>query len=196
MPACLATSGSVRARQMPKSAVWADDVHTFWPLITHSSPSRTARVRQAGEVGARAGLARTAGTTTSSPRSIGGRNRAFCSCGAVGDQRRPDHVDADHEHVAGGVEAALLLGEHARLDAGAALPAVLVRPVDGGPAGVALRAPATPCPAPAGRRPPRRSGPGTPASRRRPRRGAWPRTRARRGPRPGPPLPRGCRRRP
>ena len=26
------------------SATWPPEVHTFWPLITHSSPSRSARV--------------------------------------------------------------------------------------------------------------------------------------------------------
>ena len=43
-PSCLGTSGSVRARSMPKLENWAMVVHTFWPFTTHSSPSRTARV--------------------------------------------------------------------------------------------------------------------------------------------------------
>ena len=45
-PACLGTSGSVRATRMPKSAYWALEVQTFWPLTTHSpvASSSTARV--------------------------------------------------------------------------------------------------------------------------------------------------------
>ena len=39
------------------SAVWPSEVHTFWPLTIHSSPSLTARVGEAGEVGAGARLA-------------------------------------------------------------------------------------------------------------------------------------------
>ena len=47
MPLCLPTPGSVRAIRMPKRANWASDVQIFWPLTTHSSPSRTARVPSA-----------------------------------------------------------------------------------------------------------------------------------------------------
>ena len=43
-PRCLGWSGSVRQMTSPMSARWAKDVHTFCPLTTHSSPSRTARV--------------------------------------------------------------------------------------------------------------------------------------------------------
>lgn len=44
MPACLDRSGSVRASSAPKSANWALVVHTFCPLSTQPSPSRTALV--------------------------------------------------------------------------------------------------------------------------------------------------------
>ena len=44
MPLCLGASGSVRARTKIQLALWAMDVQIFWPSITHSSPSRTARV--------------------------------------------------------------------------------------------------------------------------------------------------------
>ena len=44
MPWCLGRSGSVRASSRPKLARWATVVQTFWPLSTHSSPSRSARV--------------------------------------------------------------------------------------------------------------------------------------------------------
>jgi hypothetical protein len=39
------TSGFVTAITTRKSATDAFDVNHLWPLITHSSPSRTARVR-------------------------------------------------------------------------------------------------------------------------------------------------------
>ena len=35
---------SVRATSIPYWLNWAIEVHTFWPLTIHSSPSRTARV--------------------------------------------------------------------------------------------------------------------------------------------------------
>ena len=44
IPRCLGASGSVRTRANIASAVCAADVQIFWPLITNSSPSRTARV--------------------------------------------------------------------------------------------------------------------------------------------------------
>ena len=44
MPLCFGASGAVRQRTKIQLAVWPLDVQTFWPLITHSSPSRTARV--------------------------------------------------------------------------------------------------------------------------------------------------------
>ena len=57
MPLRFGTSGSVRASSTPKSARCAHVVHTFWPVTTHSSPSRSARRRERREVGARARLA-------------------------------------------------------------------------------------------------------------------------------------------
>ena len=47
MPRCLGTSQSVRAISMPYSAWRPPEVHTFWPLTIHSSPSRSARVLDA-----------------------------------------------------------------------------------------------------------------------------------------------------
>ena len=46
MPWCFGTSGSLRVTRMPQCAWCAPEVHTFWPVTTHSSPSRTARVRR------------------------------------------------------------------------------------------------------------------------------------------------------
>ena len=44
MPWCFGTSTFVRAMAAPKSEIWAPVVHTFCPLSTHSSPSRSARI--------------------------------------------------------------------------------------------------------------------------------------------------------
>ena len=78
MPWCRLESGSVRASRMAQSAVAAPLVHTFCPVTTHSSPSRTARVRR---------LARSdpaSGSENSwhhrwSPWRMAGRNRRCCS---------------------------------------------------------------------------------------------------------------------
>ena len=43
-PWCLGTSQSERATSSPWVACPAPEVHTFWPVITQSSPSRSARV--------------------------------------------------------------------------------------------------------------------------------------------------------
>lgn len=43
-PLCLGTSGSVRASTNTWLHSWAVLVNIFWPLMTHSSPSRTAVV--------------------------------------------------------------------------------------------------------------------------------------------------------
>ena len=43
IPLCFGASGSVRARTKMWSARWPADVQIFWPLMTHWSPSRTAR---------------------------------------------------------------------------------------------------------------------------------------------------------
>ena len=47
MPLCFGASGSVRTATQLWVAVCAPVFHIFWPLITHSSPSSTARVRSA-----------------------------------------------------------------------------------------------------------------------------------------------------
>ena len=46
IPLCLGTSGFVRAMISPKDEMCASVVHTFWPLSSHSSPSRSARVER------------------------------------------------------------------------------------------------------------------------------------------------------
>ncbi len=58
IPWCLATSGSVRARQIAQSAWRASDVHTFWPVRPASPRSVATRPgAQRGQVGTGLGLA-------------------------------------------------------------------------------------------------------------------------------------------
>ena len=45
MPLCFGASRSVRASTKHQSLQWASDVHTFWPLSTHSSPSQASSAR-------------------------------------------------------------------------------------------------------------------------------------------------------
>ena len=78
MPWRLGTSGSVRARHTPKSERWAHVVHTFWPVSTHSSPSRSARVASEARSEPAPGSLNS-WHHTSSLRTIGGRNRSRCS---------------------------------------------------------------------------------------------------------------------
>ena len=56
MPLCFGRSGSVRAISMPRLQSCAVEVHTFCPVMIHSSPSLIAFVCRPGEVGAGAGL--------------------------------------------------------------------------------------------------------------------------------------------
>ena len=97
MPWCLGTSGSVRARSTPKSAMWpeagphllaVDDV-----VVAVLEASRTALVLQAGQVGARVGL-----RVQLAPDVLGGQDALDVALllllGAVGDQRRADEADA------------------------------------------------------------------------------------------------------
>ncbi len=44
MPRWGGASRLVRQSTKHQSAQWASDVHTFWPVTTHWSPSRSARV--------------------------------------------------------------------------------------------------------------------------------------------------------
>jgi hypothetical protein len=48
MPSRFGAAGSVRASSIPISDWCAHVLHTFWPVTTHSSPSRTALVASDG----------------------------------------------------------------------------------------------------------------------------------------------------
>ena len=72
MPLRLGASGSVRASSTPKSERWAHVVHTFWPVTTQSSPSRSARVASEARSEPAPGSLKS-WHQTSSLRTIGGR---------------------------------------------------------------------------------------------------------------------------
>ena len=68
-------SGSVRASRIPQSATSAPEVHTFCPVTTHSSPSRTPRVRREARSLPASGSLKS-WHQSSSPFSIGARKRS------------------------------------------------------------------------------------------------------------------------
>jgi len=78
MPLCFGASGSVRTRSWHQSATLPNVFQTFWPLTTKSSPSATARVCSEARSEPALG-SENPWHQISSPRSMGGRNRRFCS---------------------------------------------------------------------------------------------------------------------
>ncbi len=79
MPLCLGTSGSVRASTKIQLARWPAEVQIFWPLITHSSPSSSARQPEVAEVGAGVRLGVALAPEVLAARGCAGRKCAFCS---------------------------------------------------------------------------------------------------------------------
>ena len=77
-PRCFGASWSVRATSMHHFASCAYVVHTFWPVTTHSSPSRTARVLSDARSEPDPGSEKPWHQISSADR-IGGRKRRFCS---------------------------------------------------------------------------------------------------------------------
>ena len=71
-------SASVRATSMHHFAYCAIEVHTFWPVITHSSPSLTARVLSAARSEPASGSEKPWHQISSAVR-IGTRWRSCCS---------------------------------------------------------------------------------------------------------------------
>src|SRR3954470_6856077 len=78
MPLFLRWLGSVRASRIAKSASDPHVVQTFCPLTIHSSPSSTARVASDARSEPAPGSLNN-WHHFSSLRTIGGRNRRFCS---------------------------------------------------------------------------------------------------------------------
>ena len=75
------------------SATWPPEVHTFWPLTIHTSPSRDRPRREAGEVGSRARLAEQLAPAQPAAHRVGDVPLDLLT-GPVGDDRRRDEPDA------------------------------------------------------------------------------------------------------
>ncbi len=78
IPRCFLADGSVRTYSWHQSAKWPIEFQVFCPLTTKWSPSSTAWVRSAARSEPASGSDMPC-DQISSPRSIGVRNRAFCS---------------------------------------------------------------------------------------------------------------------
>ena len=78
MPLCFGASGSVRTNVSSTSASCAPEVHTFWPLTTKWSPSRTALVRSDARSEPALGSLIPSDAVISA-RRIGTAQRCFCS---------------------------------------------------------------------------------------------------------------------
>ena len=74
----LGTSASLRARSTAQSETCAHVVHTFWPVMTQSSPSRPALVARDARSEPAPGSLKS-WHQASSLRTIGGRKRSRCS---------------------------------------------------------------------------------------------------------------------
>ena len=108
-------------------------------MITHSSPSRSARVRSEARSEPALGSENPSDHISSAER-MPGRRRRCCSSRADVDQRGTDDAEADVVEDARRVHARQLLGvDHLLARAGAA-PAVLARPLRREPAAALQRA--------------------------------------------------------
>ena len=131
MPRCLGASGSVRARRWMWSALWALDVQIFWPLMTKSSPSCSARGLEGGEVGAGVGL----GESLAPPALAAGDASdvlALLGLGAVDDEGGAELVGLRVDAGAAGVGH--FLAEDGLVGEGPVLTAVFLGPRHGDPA--------------------------------------------------------------
>ena len=163
-PLCLGASGSVRQMISPMSLYCAPDVHTFWPVTSHSSPSRIALVwRPARSEPAPGSL------NSWQPDDVAPVHLAEVGVlhlvGGVGEDRRRHHAEADAEgRLRRGGELGLDRLVDPLVRVGELAPAVLGRPGDPPEAGVEeLLAPGL------GRSPPRPSPPPGSSPRARPR---------------------------
>ena len=143
MPLCLGTSASVRASSSPYEANWAFVVHTFWP-VRRQLPSSCRRARVC--TAARSEPGRGLGEQLA-PDLVAVEHRPEVArlllLGAVGDDRRPEHADADRVEDARGPSRARSPGCRYLLDRAEALSAELLRPCHAGEA--ALGQLALPC---------------------------------------------------
>ena len=124
----------MRASTKHQSATCASDVHTFWPVITHSSPSRRAVVATAARSGpgARLGVAL-------APQLGHGRDRRqearLLLRRAERDQRGPEQFLAHVADPGRGAAAGVLLVEDDLLRERGVVAAVAGGPAQAGPAG-------------------------------------------------------------
>ena len=95
-PLCLGASGSVRQMISPMSENCAPEVHTFWPVTIHSSPSRTARVwSPARSLPAPGSLNSWQADDVAAPHRP--QVALLHLVGGVGQDRRRHHAEADAE---------------------------------------------------------------------------------------------------
>ena len=78
MPLCFGASTSERAISSPHSQNWAPELQTFCPLMTHSSPSRSARQPRAARSEPAPGSENSWQQSISAARKAA-TNRSFCS---------------------------------------------------------------------------------------------------------------------
>ena len=129
MPLCFGASGSVRVSTKIQLARWPADVQIFWPLMTHSSPSSTARQPRLArsDAGVRLGVALApAVLAEQDPREV----VLLLLLGAPLEDRVADHLDAEHVVGAAGGHAGLgeLLGHDHLLERREPGAAVLLGP--------------------------------------------------------------------
>ena len=97
-PRCLGTSGSVRFSAGCPGRESAPVVHTFWPVTTHASPSRSARVDSPARSDPAPGSLEQLAPDVVGPQDPG-QVVASLLVGAPPDERRADHVGAHREHA-------------------------------------------------------------------------------------------------
>ena len=127
MPLCFGASGSVRASRKMKSASCACVVQTFWPLMTHSSPSSTAVVLSDARSEPEFGSLKPWHHAIS-PLRIFGRKSCFCSSVPHCEDRRADERVAEEVGAHRRAGACELLVQHDVVHDREALAAVLLRP--------------------------------------------------------------------
>ena len=129
MPRCLGASGSVRVSTKIQLARWPAEVQIFWPLMTHSSPSSTARRAEVAQVGAGVGLGVALAPLVLAAEDLGDE-LALLLLGAPLQDGVAHHLDGEGVVGAAGGHAGLgeLLGQHDLLLGRQAGAAVLLGP--------------------------------------------------------------------
>ena len=138
IPLCLGTDGSVRASRMPKSAMWAPEFHTFWPVTTYCVAIELGLGGQCGQVAPGARFTEELGPPLVAPQQ-GLQVALLLLVGAVAPDGGSHQLDRGEEEPLSDVEGGLLLVEDHLLHDGSAPTSVLGGPGDAGPAGVVQR---------------------------------------------------------